>query len=59
VLGAWWRAGPDLEDRVLQLLVDAEDSPDSLRFFRRFKATLQERFAQMDVYIVSYPIEIL
>jgi hypothetical protein len=59
VVGLWLRAGPDLEDKLLQLLVDADDTPESQRFFVRFKAKLRERFGQDEIYIASYPVDIV
>ena len=59
VLGIWVQQGIRYEDTSLRLIVDVEDVPEIRQFFVEFKKTLLERFEQIEIYIVSYPVDIL
>ncbi|MCI0462293.1 MAG: hypothetical protein L0Z62_35525 [Gemmataceae bacterium] len=57
VFGIWVHEGTRYEDESRRLLVDVEDTPENEQFFASFKATLMERFEQIEIYIISYPID--
>lgn len=59
VLGVWTHDGKRFDDELFQLTVDVEDTPENMAFFVAFKKRLLERFQQLDLYIVSYPIDVL
>ena len=59
VLGIWVHERARYEDESLRLVVDVDDTPEDQRFFASYKATLLERFEQIEIYIVSYPVDIL
>ena len=59
VRGVWFHEGTRYEDESLRLTVDAEDTPDNLQFFVELKPVLRDRFQQIEIYIVSFPIEIV
>ena len=59
VRGIWMHEGARYEDVSIRLTVDVDDSPESRLFFTNFKQTLLERFEQIEIYIVSYPVDIL
>lgn len=59
VHGVWIHQGNRYEDELLRLVIDVEDSPESQQFLVSFKAVLLERFQQIEIYIASYPIELL
>lgn len=59
VRGTWVHNGVRYEDELVRLVVDAEDTEENQQFFVAFKATLLERFEQIDIYIVSFPVDIL
>jgi hypothetical protein len=56
--GAWLHQNQRFEESNVRVFVDVEDTPETAAFFVRFKATLKERFRQIDVWIVSYEIRI-
>jgi hypothetical protein len=58
-LGIWIHEGTRYEDELRRLTVDVEDTPESQQFFTTFKATLLERFEQIEIYIASYPVDIV
>jgi hypothetical protein len=51
--------GSRYEDELRRITVDVEDSPENQQFFAAFKQRLLERFEQIEIYIVSYPVDIL
>jgi hypothetical protein len=59
VLGLWLFDGSRFEEELRRFTVDVEDSPVSQEFFVTFKARLLERFEQIEIYIVSYPVDIV
>jgi hypothetical protein len=59
VFGVWVHEGARYEDELLRLVVDVDDTPENHEFFTGFKSTLLERFEQIEIYIASYPVDIL
>jgi hypothetical protein len=59
ILGIWVHEGERFEDVSVRLFVDVDDIPESRHFFEEFKETLKERFEQVEIYIVSYPVDIV
>jgi ATP-dependent protease HslVU (ClpYQ) peptidase subunit len=56
LLGIWQHEGQRYEDELVRLTVDVEDTEENQFFFSNLKTTLLERFQQVEIYIVSYPI---
>src|SRR4051812_3331127 len=59
ILGIWAHEGQRYEDELVRIVVDVEDTPENRQFFASLKATLLERFGQIEIYIASHPIDIL
>jgi hypothetical protein len=57
--GTWMHQGQRLEDEHFRMVVDIEATPENRAFLARFKERLKERFRQIDIWIVSYEIEVL
>lgn len=57
IQGVWSHEGVLHEDATIKLAVDVEDLPEHRQFFVEYKPVLMQRFQQLEVYIVSYPIE--
>jgi hypothetical protein len=55
--GVWQHEGQRYEDELVCLTVDVEDTAENRLFFTSLKATLLERFKQIEIYIVSHVIE--
>jgi hypothetical protein len=51
--------GPDVRDDLLRVFVDVEDSAEIADFFRRYKEGLKRRFNQIEIWLVSYPIDLV
>jgi len=39
--------------------VDVPDTAANRQFFIRFKETLKERFQQLDIWVTTFPIELI
>jgi hypothetical protein len=57
--GTWMHEGQRFEDEHFRMVVDVEATPENRAFLTRFKERLKERFRQIDIWIVSYEIEVL
>jgi hypothetical protein len=59
VHGIWVHQGRRYEDDSLRICVDVPDSRKNQQFFVKLRSKLVERFAQIEIYIVSYPVNVL
>ena len=59
VLGLWIYEGARFEDELRRFTVDVEDTPENQQFFVEFKQKLLARFEQLEIYVASYPVDIL
>jgi hypothetical protein len=59
VQGTWIQEGVRYEDEFRRVIVDVEDTPENHQFFLNLKPVLCERFQQIEIYIVSSPVDIL
>jgi len=59
IRGLWIHKETRYEDELIPIIVDMDDTPEDQHFFLRLKSILLERFEQIAVYIVSYPVDIL
>lgn len=59
VRGIWVHEGARYEEESRRIEINVEDSSACAEFFVALKATLTERFEQIEIYIVSYPIDVL
>jgi hypothetical protein len=59
VLGLWVYEGKRFEDELRRITIDVEDTPENQQFFAEFKRKLLERFEQIEIYIASYPVDIV
>jgi hypothetical protein len=59
VLGIWIHEGQRYEDESLRISVDVPDTRANQQFFQKLRKTLAKRFEQIEIYIVSYPVDVL
>jgi hypothetical protein len=59
VQGHWRHQGRAYRDDLTRIFVDVPDVPESGDFFRQFKETLKIRFQQIDIWMTSYPIDVI
>lgn len=54
-----WRHGDVLyRDNLVRLVVDVPDSPTNRQWMRQFKGRWRDRLEQVDLWLVSYRIEL-
>ncbi len=56
--GWWTQEGQIYEDRNPRFIVDAEATPEIRVFFTDLKEVLKARFRQIDLWMISYEIDI-
>jgi hypothetical protein len=59
VIGAWVHEGTRYEDELRRFTVDVEDTPENQQFLAGYKKTLLERFEQIEIYMVTFPVDII
>ena len=59
IRGTWRHEGQSYRDDLMRVFVDAPDTAESLVFIRAFKETLKERFKQIDIWVTSYPVDVI
>jgi hypothetical protein len=59
IRGFWRYGGESFRDELIRVFVDAPDVPESRQYFLEFKERLKARFQQIDIWMTTYPIEVL
>ena len=57
--GLWRHEGELYRDSLARVFVDAEDTPENRQFFVGFKERLKKRFQQKDIWLTTYPVEVI
>lgn len=57
--GRWRFDGETYRDDLTRVYVDVADVPEHRQFFIEYKERLKQRFQQIDMWITTYPIEVL
>lgn len=59
IVGLWRREGELYRDSLARVFVDAEDTSQNRQFFVEFKQRLKDRFQQKDIWLTTYPVEVI
>ncbi len=59
IRGTWTFEAEVFRDDLVRVFVDADDVRESREFFVQFKERLKTRFQQIDIWMTTYPIEVL
>ena len=59
IRGIWTHETEIFRDELIRVFVDAPDSDASRAFFLGFKERLKARFDQLDIWMTTYPIEVI
>jgi hypothetical protein len=59
IRGFWHHDGESYRDDLIRVFVDVADEPEHRQFFVEFKEKLKARFGQIDIWVTTYPIEVL
>jgi hypothetical protein len=57
--GNWEHEGRVYRDLSVRLFVDVPDTPENQQFFIELKERLKERFQQIDIWMTTYPLEVI
>ncbi|MBM3334687.1 hypothetical protein FJY63_08505 [Candidatus Sumerlaeota bacterium] len=58
VEGHWRQGGVEYRDDLVRVFADVPDSPDNRQWMQEYKRRWKERLEQIDLWVVSYVIEI-
>ena len=59
IQGRWRHEGQSYRDELARVFVDVADSADTIAFFREFKELLKTRFQQIDIWMTTYPVDVI
>jgi hypothetical protein len=59
IRGFWRHEEQPFRDDLVRVFVDVADLPEARDFFVEFKERLKTRFQQLDIWLTTYPIEVL
>ncbi len=59
IRGLWRHEDQLFRDELIRVFVDTPDDPESRQFFLEFKERAKVRFKQIDIWMTTYPIEVL
>jgi hypothetical protein len=59
IQGIWTHETDVYRDELIRVFVDAPDTADSRTFFVGLKERLKYSFGQLDIWVTTYPIEVL
>lgn len=56
--GHWRYGGTAYRDNLVRIVVDVEDTPEHRAWMREFKARWKVKLDQLDLWLISYQIEV-
>ena len=57
--GGCRQRGVEYRGQVNRIFVDVEDTPENRRFFTELKARVKDGYEQLDIWVTSFPLEVL
>lgn len=57
--GIWQHQQAEFRDELARVFLDVEDVPENREFFVELKARLKVQFQQLDIWMTTFPIELL
>jgi hypothetical protein len=59
IQGFWQHQGQSYRDDLTRIFVDVPDTPESFEFFQQFKEGLKARFQQLEIWVTTYPVQVI
>lgn len=59
IRGEWSAHGVIYQDRHIRLFVDVQDSEENRTFFTQYKEVLKQRYEQLEIWITTFPVEVV
>ena len=57
--GVWRQEGVTYRDTLARVFVDVPDTPENRQFLVQFKERLKDRFQQQEIWLTTFPIELI
>jgi hypothetical protein len=57
--GYWRHEGQTHRDELIRVYLDVPDLPETHEFFSRFKDQLKARFKQIEIWMTTYPLQVM
>jgi hypothetical protein len=57
--GQWTHEGQSYRDSLIRVYVDVADLPEHRSYFAGLKETLKTRFQQHDIWMTTYPLDVM
>lgn len=57
--GHWEYEGRVFRDYNVRVFVDVPDTTENRQFFVEFKERLKQRFQQIDIWMMTYPLDVI
>ncbi len=57
--GFWQHQGQVYRDDLVRIFMDVADQPANRQFFQEFKERMKTKFGQIDIWMTTFPVEIL
>ncbi|HEY2588296.1 MAG TPA: hypothetical protein VGI81_21330 [Tepidisphaeraceae bacterium] len=59
IRGLWQHEGAVYRDELVRVFVDTPDVPESRELFIAFKERVKAKFQQIDIWMTTYPVEVI
>jgi hypothetical protein len=59
IRGIWQHAGEDFRDELVRVFIDVPDLPEHREFMTAYKETLKSRFRQIDIWMVTFLLDVI
>ena len=59
IRGHWQHQGEVFRDELVRVFVDVADTDENRAFFVSYKEQLKSRFQQLDIWMTTYPIDVI
>ena len=56
--GQWRQGGVTYRDNLVRLVIDVPDTPNNRRWMKAFKQRWKEKLEQVEIWMISYRIDI-
>ncbi len=59
IAGKWRNEGQVYRDESVRIFVDVPDTEENRQFFVAFKELLKGRFQQLDIWMTTFPLDVI
>jgi len=59
IAGQWTHENRVYKDELVRIFVDVPDVPENRDYFLSFKETIKSRFNQIDIWMTTYPLDVI